>query len=199
MHLLTRPPVSIALIAISIIVFVLMQTWNREQILLPLLISQYYQPALPEIQNGEIWRLITPIFLHFGIFHLIFNMLWTWELGKIIESRQGAIWLILTTLLIAVISNLAQYLVTGPVFGGMSGVIYGYLGYVWLQGNYNPGFGIKLNPSVVKLMLGWFLLCWSGLLEKFFGLSVANTAHTAGLVSGVVLGLALVVFRKRRI
>ncbi|NKB75855.1 MAG: rhomboid family intramembrane serine protease [Gammaproteobacteria bacterium] len=193
-----RPPVSMTLIAVSILVYALMELWNREQTLLPLLISQYYSPALPEIQHGEIWRLVTPIFIHFGVFHLVFNMLWTWELGRIIEIRQGAISLILLTLIIAVISNLAQYFASGPVFGGMSGIIYGYFGYVWIQGKYNPRFGIKLNPSIIKLMLGWFLLCWSGLLEKLFDLSIANTAHTSGLISGVAIAFILVLFSRRQ-
>ena len=39
-------------------------------------------------------------------------------------------------------------------------------------------------------MLAWFVICWTGILEKLFGLSVANTAHTAGLVAGILVGLA---------
>ena len=193
-----RPLVCIALIGISVAVFLAIQWWNREQVLPPLLISQYYQPALPEIRNGEIWRLVTPIFLHFGIFHLTFNLLWTWELGKIVEGRQGSPWLGFVVLVIGVISNIAQYLVSGPVFGGMSGVVYGLFGYVWVQGNYNPGFGVRLNPSIVKLMLGWFVLCWSGLLERLFGLNVANTAHTAGLISGIIIGFLVYLLSGRR-
>ena len=46
-----------------------------------------------------------------------------------------------------------------------------------------------MNPAIVKLMLGWFVICWTGLLEKIFGIAIANTAHTAGLISGMVVSL----------
>jgi GlpG protein len=185
------PPLTIALVAVSIFVYLLMSFGPQQAIIAPLLISEYIRPTLPEILEGEVWRLVTPVFLHFGIFHITFNMLWTWELGRLIEWRQGAITLGVLTLLSGIAANLSQYLVSGPLFGGMSGVIYAYLGYVWIQGHTNPAFGVRINPAIVKLMLGWFVLCWSGILEKFLGLSVANTAHTAGLVTGIVAALAV--------
>ncbi len=177
------------MIGSSVFVYALM-TFGLEHIIVgPLLISEYIRPTLPEIQQGQLWRLVTPMFLHFSIFHIVFNMLWTWELGRIIEWQQGS-WLLAALIFgISMVSNLAQYLVSGPLFGGMSGVIYGLFGYIWIQSLTNPRFRIRLNPVIIKLMLGWFVLCWSGLLERFFGLAVANTAHSAGLASGVVMAL----------
>ncbi len=191
-------PVTLAFIGFSIVVYALMTLWNFEAVIKPLLISEYIRPPLPEIQAGEIWRIITPIFLHFGIFHIVFNMMWTWELGRIIESKQGGLLLALVCLLSGALSNLAQYWVSGPVFGGMSGVVYALFGYVWIQGLTNPWFGIRLNPAIVKLMLGWFVICWTGILEKLFDLGVANTAHTAGLGCGIVLSLLVTFFYRQR-
>ena len=185
------PPLTIALVAISIGVYLLMTFGNIQAVIGPLLISEYVRPTLPEIANGQLWRLVTPLFLHFGIFHITFNMLWTWELGRIIEWRQGPLVLGVLTLVSGIAANLAQYFVSGPLFGGMSGVIFAYLGYVWTQERTNPRFGIRINPAILKLMLGWFLICWTGILEKLFGLSVANTAHTAGLVAGILVGLVV--------
>ena len=184
-----NPPATLALIAVSVIAYVLMTVGMRELILGPLMISKYLSPTLPEVFNGEVWRLVTPIFLHFSIYHIVFNMLLTWEFGRIIEWRQGVGLFLFVVLITALVSNLAQYFVSGPVFGGMSGVIYGLFGYLWIQSYTNPRFGVKLNPVVVKFLLGWFLICWSGILEKLFNLAVANTAHTAGLVSGMVMAL----------
>ena len=185
-------------VGISILVYLLMNIGLRDAIVPPLLISEYIRPVLPEITGshpdiagGQVWRLLTPMFLHFSIFHIVFNMLWTWELGRLIEWRQGAVWLVILMVITSLSSNLAQYFVDGPLFGGMSGVIYGLLGYVWIQGKTNPGFGIRLNPAIFNLMMGWFVLCWTGLLERFFGIGVANSAHTAGLVSGLLVGLAV--------
>lgn len=185
------PPLTITLVAISIVVYLLMSVINQNTIAFPLLISRYNSPMLPEIFSGEYWRLVTPIFLHFSIFHIVFNMLWIWELGRLIEWRQGMVILGMLTLVVSVVSNLAQYFVSGPLFGGMSGVIYGYFGYIWIQGLTNPGFRIRLNPVIVKLMLGWFLIGWSGILETIFDLNVANTAHTAGLLSGLAIALII--------
>ncbi len=185
-----HPPLTMGLVTVAVVVYLLMNIINQ-RIIAPLLISEYITPTLPEILNGQYWRLLTPIFLHFNLFHIVFNMLWVWELGRLIEWRQGVLLLGTLTLVVSIISNMSQYFVSGPVFGGMSGVIYGYFGYVWIQSLTNPGFGVRLNPAIVKLMLGWFLICWSGILEMLFGLSIANTAHTAGLLSGI--GIALIV------
>ena len=185
----STPSFTLSMIGSSVFVYALMNFGLEHIIVGPLLISEYIRPTLPEIQQGQLWRLVTPMFLHFSIFHIVFNMLWTWELGRIIEWQQGA-WLLAALIFgISMVSNLAQYLVSGPLFGGMSGVIYGLFGYIWIQSLTNPRFRIRLNPVIIKLMLGWFVLCWSGLLERFFGLAVANTAHSAGLASGVVMAL----------
>ncbi len=189
MEIPKTPPLTMGLVATSILIYLMMHLGLQHVIIPPLLISEYLQPTLPEIFTGEVWRLVTPVFLHFGIFHIVFNMLWTWELGRLIEWRQGIWQLGALTLIVSIVANLAQYFVSGPLFGGMSGVIYGYFGYVWVQNLTNPRFGVQLNPAIVKLMLGWFVICWTGLLEKIFGIAIANTAHTAGLISGMVVSL----------
>ena len=184
------PPLTIALVAISVVVYALMNLVSQPAIIIaPLLISEYQIPTLPEIINGQYWRLVTPMFLHFSIFHIVFNLLWIWELGRLIEWRQGMGALGALTVVLSLLSNLTQYGVSGPLFGGMSGVIYGYFGYIWVMSMVSPRFGIRLNPAIVKLLLIWFLICWSGILETLFGLSIANTAHTAGLLGGVAIAL----------
>lgn len=146
-----------------------------------LFITEYLNAGLPEVRSGELWRLITPIFLHFAWFHLLFNGIWMWQLGSIIERRMGPWDLAGLVLVIGMGSNISQFLSTGPLFGGLSGVVYGLLGYFWVQGRLNPRFGLVLNDSVVYLMLGWFVLCWIGVIPN-----VANWAHTAGLGLGMV-------------
>ena len=141
--------------------------------------------ALTEIRQGQIWRLIAPIFVHFGFLHILFNLMWMMDLGGMVESRQGSRFFALQLTLIAVVSNVAQYLVSGPYFGGMSGVVYGLLGYIWIRGKYDLTSGYFLHPTTVGSMLIWFFACFFGLLG-----SVANTAHAAGLVMGMAWGYA---------
>ncbi|MCY4219393.1 MAG: rhomboid family intramembrane serine protease [Gammaproteobacteria bacterium] len=184
-------PVTLSLIAICIVVYLLSLFGLQENMMRLLLITQYLSPQYTEIRQGEIWRLVTPVFLHFGIFHIVFNLLWTWEFGRIIEWLHGNIRMLGITLIIGVVSNLYQYHETGPIFGGMSGVIYGYFGFLWVQGLINRNYPVKLNRRIVILLLGWFAVCWFGLIDWLFEIKVANSAHTAGLISGILIAIAM--------
>jgi GlpG protein len=190
------PPVSIGiltiiLIVISVAVTLLADFGKKNEIVQPLSITEYQfrgnilygQPGLPEIRHGQIWRLFTPMFLHFGFLHIFFNMLWLRDLGSMIEARKSSWMLLLLVLVIAGTSNLAQYLVSDPVFGGMSGVVYGLLGYIWMQGKFNPASKLSLEPQTVLFMILWFFLCLFGLVGH-----VANTVHAVGLVIGIAWG-----------
>ena len=140
-------------------------------------------PGLAEILHGQVWRLVTPIFLHFGILHLLFNMLWLKQLGGEIEARRGTAYLLAMVATFAVLSNVGQYFASGPMFGGMSGVVYGLFGFVWMCVKYMPGTPYYLERNTVYLMVGWFFLCVFGVIPH-----VANTAHAVGLVTGIVWG-----------
>ena len=144
--------------------------------------------GLAEIRSGQWWRLVTPVFIHFGWLHLILNMAWLWALGGIVERLWGVSALVALVLVIGVVSNLSQYLVSGPGFGGMSGVLYGLLGYLWMHGRFNPRSGADPGRPVVVMMLVWLVLCWIGALEAVAGIRIANTAHTTGLVAGLAPG-----------
>lgn len=140
-----------------------------------------YGEPLDELRRGQIWRLVTPIFLHFSILHLLFNMLWLKQLGTALELHEGTVRLGLQVLVFAVASNLAQYFISGPTFGGMSGVVYGLFGYVWIRGRYDPRRPYALDRNSVIMMVGWFFLCFTGLVGP-----IANTAHAVGLALGVL-------------
>jgi len=148
-----------------------------------LLISEGGPGFLPEVQSGEIWRLITPIFIHFGPTHLLFNMLVLYDLGRLIEKAQGTKRLALLVVVIGVGSNIGQYLIGGPGFGGMSGVLYGMVGYIWLRSQCDPASGLMISPMTLGVMLVWFFLCLFGIIP-----GVANGTHAIGLVMGIIWG-----------
>lgn len=142
--------------------------------------------GLQAVFNGDYWRLLTPLFLHFGVAHIVFNMLWLWQLGGPLERRLGSLELLTLIVIVGSLSNMAQYLFDpATVFGGMSGVVYALLGYFWMQGRFNPRFGMALRQPIVVMMLIWFVVCWLGLVGN-----IANMAHTGGLFLGVVWGFA---------
>ena len=142
---------------------------------------------LPEVFSGEVWRLFTPIFIHSGYAHLLFNMLWLFQLGCMIEARQSTWHLLALVAGVALVSNLAQYYFHGPFFGGMSGVVYGLAGYVWIRGRYDRASGLWLDESSVTILLVWLVACYSSYVQSIIGL-VANTAHVAGLAAGMAWG-----------
>jgi GlpG protein len=181
-------PLTFALIAVCVVVFLFSKFAMDLDTIRSLFISEHashrdFSSMLPEVRRGQVWRLFTPAFIHLGILHILFNMLWLRDLGSMIEARQGSLQLALLVFTIAAFSNFGQYYVSGPIFGGMSGVVYGLLGYVWMRGKFDPGSGLFLHPSTVNMMLIWFVLCYTGLLGP-----VANTAHAVGLVMGIAWG-----------
>ena len=146
--------------------------------------SAYLGTSFPEIRAGEVWRLVTPIFLHGGLLLLLFNMLWLYQLGGQIETQESSRYEAVMILVFASICNTAQYLVSGPLFVGMSGVVYGLLGYIWMMTRFQVGTRYMLSEQTVMLMLLWLGLCLVGIIPN-----VANTEHVVGILLGVAWGL----------
>jgi membrane associated rhomboid family serine protease len=151
--------------------------------LAPLFITGRGHTLLQEIAAGEVWRLLTPIFIHFGPVHLLFNMMWLWDLGREIEKRNSPWFLAGFVALVGIGANIAQYVASGPAFGGMSGVVYGLLAYIWVRNRLDPNAGYVLHQYDVLTCMGWYVLCWTGALGP-----IANWAHTAGLIGGLAWG-----------
>ncbi|TVS16422.1 MAG: rhomboid family intramembrane serine protease [Planctomycetaceae bacterium] len=151
-----------------------------------------------DIRRGEIWRLATPAFMHMDLIHLVFNMIWFYMFGSQIERRQGPMRLVLLVLVIAVLSNAAQGLAPtdwGQMSGthrflGLSGVVYGLLGYLWIKTTQDPASGLFVSGSTVAFLIIWLLLGVTGILAGF-GMPIANMAHVAGLLVGLGLGYLL--------
>jgi GlpG protein len=150
----------------------------------------YFKPLAESLQQGQVWRLFTPMLIHFGILHLAMNGLWYWELGRRIELRQGRWYLLGLTLLFSGFSNVIQYLFSGPsLFGGLSGVLYGLLGHIWLFQWLAPTPAYRMPRGVLVMMLIWLLLCLSGLVSLLGFGDIANGAHVGGLLVGCCSGL----------
>jgi GlpG protein len=139
--------------------------------------------SFADVRAGEIWRLVTPMFVHMTGIHLLFNAMWMRELGRMVEMRHGPLRFAGLALAIAIASNVAQYLWHGPAFGGLSGLVYGLFGYVLVRSRLQPHPGWELGRQNVMLMLGWFVLCFTGMVGP-----IANAAHAAGLGLGAAFG-----------
>ena len=141
--------------------------------------------AAEPFTSGQLWRFISPIVLHFSLLHILMNTFWWWYLGGRIEQRLGTMTLASVALAAGLFSNLAQFFASGPLFGGLSGVVYGLFGFVFVLGKRRPELGMTLPPAMMAFLLLWIVLGFSGILIT----NIANMAHLAGLVTGLLLGL----------
>lgn len=145
----------------------------------------HFWRSLTQVGEGQVWRLVTPIFLHFSLWHLVLNLLWFRDLGRVLEQKLGGWKLAVLVLALAVVSNLAQFAVAGGNFGGLSGVVYGLFGYLWVRGRMEPGFGTWIHPVTSTMMLLFLALGVFGLIGP-----IANTTHFSGLLAGAAFGWA---------
>jgi GlpG protein len=133
---------------------------------------------------SEPWRLITPIFIHGSLIHIFFNGWWIKDLGGIFETLFGSVRFLVFTLLVGALSNAGEFFIGHtPLFGGLSGLLYGLFGYLWIRGRFDPTFPVRLRGAVVIMLLGWFVVCAVGLIPN-----VANWAHGIGLLLGMIWG-----------
>ncbi|MDG2272717.1 MAG: rhomboid family intramembrane serine protease [Halioglobus sp.] len=153
--------------------------------------------SLIKATNGQYWRLITPAFIHFGWLHIVFNSLWLWELGRQIEKVMGHLNMFMLFLLIAAVSNTSQFVFGGDgLFGGMSGVVYGLLGFSWVAPQLQPAWPIQPSRSIMLFMVGWLVVCMSGLVEELGFGAIANAAHLGGLICGGFVGVIFAGFSR---
>ncbi len=189
------------LIAASVVVALLTSFGDlaHSTLLYELLIVPPPTPLVPrpsladEFRQGELWRLFTPALIHWSGIHLLFNMLWMHDLGRRVEATIGPVMFAFFVLLTAGVSNLAQYLAVGPMFGGMSGVVYAVIGYAWIQSRFGGQRWLYLSPNEMFFAVGWLALGAFGMIGH-----MANWAHGGGFVMGMVIAAAVIQWRKLR-
>jgi len=100
-----------------------------------------------------------------------------------VEKRLGSGKLIVLTAIAALLSGFVQQKFSGAWFGGLSGVVYALMGYVWLRGERDPESGIAMPRGLMVFALLWLVAGWFDL----FGFSIANAAHLTGLLVGLAM------------
>ena len=145
---------------------------------------------------GQVWRLISPDFLHFSWTHIIFNSVMLWFLGSQVEWFDGKARLLVLVVFASLVSNGLQYFVSGPLFGGLSGVVYGILGYCWLSQRRLPRF--QFPPALVAFAVVWMVIGFTPLPEMLGLGRMANEAHLGGFIAGLALAVTMPVRRPAR-
>lgn len=155
------------------------------------------QGLLVMLGRGELWRLISPDFIHFNVMHITFNLLMLWVLGGQLEIQKGSFSFFVLSVFVSIISNIAQLLDTGYLFGGLSGVVYGLVGYCWLLKRVEPR--IFFPDILMKFSLVWLLMGYTPITEWLGWGRMANAAHLYGLLAGVVwAGITIAMSKPRK-
>ncbi|RKW51538.1 MAG: rhomboid family intramembrane serine protease [Lachnospiraceae bacterium] len=183
-----RNYITIGIIIINIIYFLFLETHGGSE---DTMVMLRYGAAFPEnIKNGEYYRLATSMFMHFGIEHIVNNMLILVLLGGKLEDIMGHFKFFVIYMLSGILANIASDLaqtMTGDfaVSAGASGAIFGVVGALLASLVLSKGKIKNLNLYQIAVSLG--LMLYAG----FKTTGVDNIAHVGGAVSGVFIGLIL--------
>jgi rhomboid protease GluP len=187
-----QAPLTSSLLIINLAVFALMLMagsglWHSASGV-PLAWGASFGPAT---QDGQWWRLLTAMFVHFGLMHLVLNLWALWDVGRLVERLFGRLRFALLYAGSGLAGNLLSLVVQGnqAVSGGASGAIFGLYGAMlvalWRERTqverreFRWVFGVAVVFTLLTLGMGWFA---SG---------IDNAAHLGGLVSGACLGSLL--------
>ena len=184
--------INILLIAINVLYFIFLEmTGSSENSLFMIQHGAMYEPLVTE--NGEYYRLLTSIFMHFGINHIVNNMLMLFILGDNMERALGHIKYLFFYLICGVGANIASMTVNVMnkelvVSAGASGAIFGVIGGLLYAVAVNHGRLEDLSTRQLVVVI----LC-----SLYFGFTsggVDNVTHIAGLLIGIVM--AMLLYRK---
>lgn len=188
--------VNMGLIAVNVIYFLYLERMgSTENTQFMVAHGAMYAPLVME--GGEYFRLFTSIFMHFGINHIMNNMLILFILGDNMERALGHIKYLIFYLLCGAGANVASMLVNMDdyrivVSAGASGAIFGVVGGLLYAVAVNRGRLEDLSTRQLVVVI----VC--SLYFGFTSTGVDNTAHVAGLLLGIFLGLIMYRRPKRR-
>ena len=192
------PVISYALIALCVLVTLAHYTsspgpdlWSR--------IGHFGDPDSADVWDGRYYQLFTAIFLHSdfrgaGLMHIVFNMMWLYQLGPILEHTMGRSRYLGFIIASAFIGSCAEMAVSGNVGIGFSGIVYAMFGLTWGGRGFHPVWDAVANDANKRTFIGWGLLCLVLTVANY--LRIANGAHFGGLLFGFCVGK--LVFAPRR-
>jgi len=167
------------LIGLNILIFLLIHLGFGDAII------AYGANFGPAVQQGQIWRLLTSVFIHFDIFHIFFNMYALYIIGKQIETFLGREKFIVIYLISGITGSMLANVVSDSLGIGASGAIFGLLGaLIWFGYHYRLYLGQNLKTQIIPILI----------LNLLIGLIVPNislSAHIGGLVGGFLTTMTL--------
>ena len=177
-----------AMIIINIAVFLILSVFgNTEDAVFMLRHGAMYEPMV--MQDHEVYRIFTSMFMHFGIGHLVNNMLVLFVMGEPLEQALGHFRYLILYFVSGIGANWISMMRKGAdslvISAGASGAIFGVIGGLLSLAALNKGRLGNLSTRQLMIMV---------LFSLYFGFTstgVDNTAHVSGLILGAILGILL--------
>ena len=144
------------------------------------------------VAEGEWWRLVTPMFLHGGIMHILFNMFCLFVFGPELEKIMGRIRFVTMFMLSGILANVATYFLQEPLYIhlGASGAIFGIFGAYGALVYYTKNSMPELRQIILPIIV-------ISIIMTFIQPNINATAHVSGLIVGFLIGL--IYFNPKRI
>jgi rhomboid protease GluP len=151
----------------------------------------YYPPGAE--WDGQYWALLTSVFVHIELWHIVFNVYWLWILGGRLEKAIGSLRWLAFFLTAAIISSAIQLAVSGSGGRGIgaSGVGYAIFGFMWAARNHFDAFKEALTKQTIILFVAWLFICLGASLLNIW--QVGNAAHFSGVLFGIFVADIFVV------
>ncbi|RFA36406.1 rhomboid family intramembrane serine protease [Virgibacillus dokdonensis] len=174
-----KPRLTYIILALCVSLFLLLE-WNggSENIETLKQFGAKYNPAI--IENGEWWRIISSMFLHIGLLHLVMNMIAVYYLGTLVERIYGSIRFLIIYFLAGIGGGIASFAFSANIAAGASGALFGLFGALLFFGLHHRRVFFQTIGSNVLLLIG---------INIVFGFSIPaidNGAHLGGLVAGFI-------------
>ena len=170
-----KPVVTIALIVINVFIFLLSYVFNLVEV---------FGVSRVGVLSGQYYRLITGIFLHGSILHILFNMYALYIIGMQLESFLGKWKYLLVYLLSGLGGSVLSVFFTNGLSVGASGAIFGLLGSLLYFGfHYRVYLETVVKSQIIPLIV----------INLIIGMSpgIDNWAHIGGLVGGILSTMAV--------
>ncbi|CAM4088579.1 rhomboid family intramembrane serine protease [Mesobacillus thioparans] len=138
------------------------------------------------VVNGEYWRLVTPIFMHAGFAHMLFNSFSLVLFGPALEQLLGRTKFILVYLVTGIAANLATLLLEPLTYThvGSSGAIFGLFGFYISIIMFRKAMMSRENSQTIMT------IAIIAVIMTFVQSNINITAHIFGMLSGFLIGAA---------
>ena len=192
-------PVTALCILISIALFILVSfSTYFENLKYPQYIREYLAymkygavlngPAQQYLWEGQVWRLFINIFQHGSLMHIVFNLCALAYFGNIVEKYVSSFKYLLFIIFCGICQSIICQLTIEKGAIGLSGVIYGLFGILYVVRKNDPLINSLITKELVKGMFAQLFIFM--ILTYFDLLNIANVGHVSGLIYGILFALS---------